>query len=89
VLELQMSVKKGRVRRRSIADLAIDEEALLHRIDLPADFSGRLMELGFLPGHPVRALRSAPSGDPRVYLVEGVEIALRRETSLHLLIEGS
>jgi Fe2+ transport system protein FeoA len=87
-MDLQMSFKKGKARPRSIADLAVDEEAVLQRIDLPAEFGGRLMELGFLPGHPVRAVRSAPSGDPRVYLVEGVEIALRRETSLHLLVEN-
>ena len=83
-----MSFKKAKPRLKSVADLAIDEEGILGRIDLPADLGGRLMELGFLPGHPIRAVRSAPSGDPRVYLVEGAEIALRRETSVHLLIES-
>lgn len=81
-----MSFKKNKPRSRTLADLAIDEEAILSSIELPADLGGRLMELGFLPGHPVRAVRSAPSGDPRVYLVEGVEIALRQETSEHLLV---
>lgn len=83
-----MSFKKSKRRPMSVADLAVDEEGILGRIDLPSDVGGRLMELGFLPGHPVRAVRSAPSGDPRVYLVEGAEIALRRETSVHLLLES-
>jgi Fe2+ transport system protein FeoA len=44
------------------------------------------MELGFLPGSPVCAAFSAPGGDPRVFRVEGAEIALRRETALHIMI---
>jgi ferrous iron transport protein A len=42
------------------------------------------MELGFLPGATVTAGRSAPSGDPRVFQVDGGEIALRRETAAQL-----
>lgn len=87
-MDLQMSFKKGKRRPLSVADLGAGEEGILERIDLPADLGGRLMELGFLPGHPVKAVRSAPSGDPRVYLVEGAEIALRRETTVHLILES-
>lgn len=39
------------------------------------------MELGFLPGARVRAVRAAPGGDPRVFHVDGAEVALRRETA--------
>lgn len=85
---MQFSFKKGRKSQRSVADLKMDEEAILSRIDLPPDLGGRLMELGFLPGHPVKVVGSAPGGDPRVYRVEGTEIALRKETSVHLLIES-
>jgi ferrous iron transport protein A len=46
----------------------------------------RLMELGFLPGSTVEAARSAPGGDPRVFRVDGTEIALRRETAAQVLI---
>ena len=44
------------------------------------------MELGFLPGHIVTPGLSAPGGDPRVFRVDGSEVALRRETAerLHL-----
>jgi Fe2+ transport system protein FeoA len=44
------------------------------------------MEMGFLPGHTVVPARSAPGGDPRVYQVDGSEIALRRETARHLIL---
>jgi Fe2+ transport system protein FeoA len=56
------------------------------RLDLPADDARRLMELGFLPGTRVTAGQSAPGGDPRVFQVDGSEIALRRETAMFLKI---
>lgn len=71
---------------RSLADLDENEEAVVGRIDLPAEFAARLMELGFIPGQKVVAARSAPSGDPRVFRIDGAEIALRRETARHLLL---
>jgi Fe2+ transport system protein FeoA len=39
------------------------------------------MHMGFVPDALVTALRKAPAGDPTVYLVDGLEIALRHETA--------
>jgi ferrous iron transport protein A len=72
---------------RRLADLREGEAAILDHIDLPADFATRLMELGFLPGMSVTVARSAPGGDPRVFRVDGSEVALRRETAVHLLVK--
>lgn len=69
-----------------VGDLREGEEAILDHLDLPEDTAIRLMELGFVPGTTVVAARSAPSGDPRVFRVDGSEIALRRETAAHLLV---
>ncbi len=69
-----------------LVELAEGEQAVIDRIDLPEDFARRLMELGFLPGHVVMAARSAPGGDPRVFRVDGSEIALRRETARRLWV---
>jgi ferrous iron transport protein A len=57
-------------------------------MDLPGELSHRLMELGFLPGSTVTAARSAPGGDPRVFQVDGTEIALRSETAARLLVKS-
>ena len=75
----------GPVRR--LVDLREGEAAILDHIDLPADFATRLMELGFLPGMSVTAAHCAPGGDPRVFRVDGSEIALRRETAAQLLVK--
>jgi len=47
------------------------------------------MELGFLPGHTIVPARSAPGGNPRVYRVDGSEVALRRETASRLILRPS
>jgi Fe2+ transport system protein FeoA len=39
------------------------------------------MHMGFVPDALVTALRRAPAGDPTVYSVDGMEVALRRETA--------
>ena len=70
----------------SLVDLRRGDAATLEGIDLPADDARRLMELGFLPGSRITAGLSAPGGDPRVFQVDGSEIALRRETARHLSV---
>ena len=71
---------------RSLTALKRGESGVLERIDLPEDDAQRLMELGFLPGHSITRAHSAPGGDPRVFQVDGSEVALRRETAVHLIL---
>lgn len=70
----------------SLVDLRRGDAAILDRIDLPGDDARRLMELGFLPGTRITAGYSAPGGDPRVFQVDGSEIALRRETARRMKV---
>jgi len=72
---------------RTLADLGPGEEGILEAVELPGPDARRLMELGFVPGMRVRAANAAPGGDPRVFRVDGTEIALRRETARHLLLK--
>ncbi len=87
---MQPSFKSApRVRSRragSLVDLREGEHGILERLALPADVAQRLMELGFLPGSRITAALSAPGGDPRVFRVDGSEVALRRETAACLLL---
>ena|SRR5579859_4660650 len=92
---LQMSVNNGTAAApkaavmRTLAQLPEGEAGVLDRLDLPDDIARRLMELGFLPGHTIVPARSAPGGEPRVYRVDGSEVALRRETASHLILRPS
>ena len=70
----------------TLKDLDKYEEAILDSIDLPERDARRFMELGFLPGSVVSAGGRSPFGDPRVYRVDGSEIALRRDTAARLIV---
>lgn len=87
-------VSRKRTRRHAsshpspltLADLHRGQRCILDRLDLPDDVARRLMELGFLPGNEVVPGRRAPGGGPRVFRVDGSEVALRDETAAKLYI---
>ena len=85
---MQLSVNKAKPEAipASLVDLRRGDAGILEAIDLPGEDARRLMELGFLPGTRITAGLSAPGGDPRVFQVDGSEIALRRETARRLRI---
>ena len=70
------------VRRVSVlSELHVGESGVLVALDLPESVQNHLMHMGFVPDALVTALRRAPAGDPTVYGVDGMEIALRHETA--------
>jgi Fe2+ transport system protein FeoA len=84
---LQLSFKKrgsteaARHGARTLSELRHGETGILDSIELAEEEARRMMELGFLPGARVAAAHCAPGGDPRVYRVDGSEVAMRRETA--------
>ena len=64
-----------------LSDLTVGEKGVLVSLDLPESVQNHLMHMGFVPDALVTALRRAPAGDPTVYAVDGLEIALRHETA--------
>jgi len=80
--------KKERHRRASaLADLRVGESAVVSNLELSPPVAEHLMNLGLVPGLAVTVARSGPGGDPRVYRVEGTEIAMRRDLSRHIHVE--
>ena len=70
------------VRRVSVlSELKVGDSGVLIALDLPESVQNHLMHMGFVPDALVTALRRAPAGDPTVYGVDGMEIALRHETA--------
>jgi Fe2+ transport system protein FeoA len=64
-----------------LTDLSVGESGVLVALDLPESVQNHLMHMGFVPDALVTALRRAPAGDPTVYSIDGMEIALRHETA--------
>ena len=71
----------------ALADLPIGESAILSDLALSPPVAEHLMNLGFVPGLLVKVLRSGPGGDPRVYRVDGTEVAMRHDLSRHIHVE--
>ncbi len=71
-----------------LSELKIGESGVLVALDLPASVQNHLMHMGFVPDARVTALRRAPAGDPTVYSVDGIEIALRVETAKAISIRN-
>jgi Fe2+ transport system protein FeoA len=64
-----------------LSELKVGSCGILVGLDLPESVQNHLMHMGFVPAARITVLRRAPAGDPTVYGVDGMEIALRRETA--------
>lgn len=63
----------------TLDSLAPGDAAIVAEIHSASGLRHRLLDLGFIPGTPLRALRRAPLGDPSVYEIRGMRICLRRQ----------
>jgi ferrous iron transport protein A len=79
--------KERHRQRNALADLRVGESAVVSNLELSPPVAEHLMNLGIMPGLEVTVARSGPGGDPRVYRVEGTEIAMRRDVSRHIHVE--
>lgn len=78
------------VRRVSVlSELNVGECGVVVSLNLPESVQNHLMHMGFVPDAHVTALRRAPAGDPTVYGVDGMEIALRRETAGSIRVKNA
>jgi ferrous iron transport protein A len=74
-----------------LSELNVGESGVMVALDLPDSVQNHLMHMGFVPDALVTALRRAPAGDPTVYSIDGMEIALRHETAsaIRVCLPGS
>lgn len=72
-----------------LSELKVGEAAVVETLELPESVQNHLMHMGFVPDARVTALRRAPAGDPTVYAIDGMEIALRRETASAIRVRQS
>lgn len=70
------------VRRVSVlSELGVGETGVILALELPESVQNHMMHMGFVPDALITAVRRAPAGDPTVYSIDGMEIALRHETA--------
>ncbi len=71
----------GAWRVSVLSELGVGQSGVVVALELPESVQNHLMHMGFVPEARIVVLRRAPAGDPTVYAVDGLEIALRRETA--------
>lgn len=73
---------------RMLADVPLEEEVVLVRIDVAGEDIEALLERGIVPGCTLCPVRQAPAGGPTVYRVDGDLVALRRDTASCLCVRS-
>lgn len=86
VLKMIFNFKSSEPVQISLDELRHGARAIVHEFQLAASVADHLMNLGFIPGVEVEVTRSGPGGDPRIYKVDGTEVALRREVSQKIVV---
>lgn len=71
----------------TLADLEKGETRMVVSVQGKDVVTRRLMEMGVVPGVPVRMIKSAPFGDPLEISVRGYSLALRRNEAESVVLE--
>ena len=72
--------------KNDLSSIKTGDSAVVERIASDGLLNRRLLDLGLVPGTKITCLYSAPSGDPRAYLVRGTVIALRKIDAKQILL---
>lgn len=64
-----------------LADLPEGQVATIRDIEIDSPTAQRLLDLGFIPGTKIRAIKKAPMGDPTTFEIRGYQMGLRRSES--------
>jgi len=79
-------MKADRSYQCFLCDIPKGSAAIIEEIRLPKLFGDYLMRIGIEPGTVIRVSRESPLGGPHIYLVQGTEIAIRRETARQIVV---
>ena len=73
--------------RLSLDRLAPGDAGVIAHVEGQDGIGRRLLDLGFIPGTPVRVVRRAPLGDPVAFELRGARICLRRREAARIFVE--
>jgi len=71
----------------TLADLRVTEQGEVAMVGGDRAFRRRLMELGLVPGTPVKLRQVAPLGDPLEFEVRGCRLSIRRAQAAAVKID--
>ncbi len=65
----------------NLADLPEGKSGIIISVDTKSATAQRLLDLGFVPGTPIKSIKRAPMGDPTTFEIRGYQLGLRRSES--------
>jgi ferrous iron transport protein A len=71
----------------NLSDVTIRESVRIVEIVDGSLERDRLADLGFLPGTIIQRVGQAPAGDPLVFLIRGLRLAMRRSDAKCIVVE--
>lgn len=71
----------------TLTDLPEGSSGTIRDIDASSPTSQRLLDMGFVPGTPIKALKRAPMGDPTTFQIRGYQVGLRKTESVLIDVE--
>ena len=80
---------RSRQAERVLADVPLDEEVVLVRMDVDGEDIEALLEQGIVPGCQLCPVRKSPVGGPTVYRIDGGLIAMRKDTAACLCVRSA
>jgi len=81
IFNFRVTPMANKAKTTALPNLPRGQSAVIARVD---DGLTELLEIGFVPGAPVRPMHSGLGGDPRVYELEGTLVALRHAAASHI-----
>lgn len=70
----------------NLNELKDGQSGIIEEMNLESRLAHRLHHLGLIPGVRIRPMVRGPKGSLRVYHVDGTDIALRRETTINIVV---
>ena len=81
--QISSSNKKGCMKK--LSELAAGEEGIIHSFEKDELYI-KLLEMGCVPGEPVKVLQVAPLGDPISIEVSGYHLSLRLSEADNIIV---
>lgn len=72
----------------TLTNLPIGVKAKVLSVNGDNQITKRLMEMGVVPGAPVRVIKSAPFGDPLEIRVRGYHLAMRKAEASRIEVQS-
>ena len=74
------------MNNRTLLSMPVGTSGTVGTVGLSGIMRRRLLDLGLVPGAQISCLYTAPSGNPRAYLIRGSIIALRNQDAMDVAL---